>query len=78
MLKEPLRGSISGQLRSSLQGLNISSDLLEHAVQLVTNDNLDLGCALIEQAATEKVRLLILLNKFLYCIHAVYALWCES
>lgn len=78
MLKEPLRGSISGQLRSSLQGLNISSDLLEHAVQLVTNDNLDLGCALIEQAATEKVRLLILLNKFLYRIHAVYALWCES
>ncbi|KAM7508804.1 hypothetical protein LguiA_019257 [Lonicera macranthoides] len=52
--KEPLRGSISSQLRSSLQGLNISSDLLEHAVQLVTNDNLDLGCALIEQAATEK------------------------
>jgi CCR4-NOT transcription complex subunit 1 len=52
--KEPLRGSISSQLRNSLQGLNIASDLLEHAVQLVTNDNLDLGCALIEQAATEK------------------------
>ncbi|KAL0379712.1 UNVERIFIED_CONTAM: CCR4-NOT transcription complex subunit [Sesamum angustifolium] len=52
--KEPLRGSISGQLRSSLQGLSISSELLEQAVQLVTNDNLDLGCVLIEQAATEK------------------------
>ncbi|XP_058212330.1 uncharacterized protein LOC131324368 [Rhododendron vialii] len=52
--KEPLRGSISSQLRNSLQGLNIASDLLEQAVQLVTNDNLDLGCALIEQAATEK------------------------
>lgn len=53
-----MRGSISSQLRNSLQGLNIASDLLEQAVQLVTNDNLDLGCALIEQAATEKVRLL--------------------
>ncbi|KAL0464605.1 UNVERIFIED_CONTAM: CCR4-NOT transcription complex subunit [Sesamum latifolium] len=53
--KEPLRGSISGQLRSSLQGLSISSELLEQAVQLVTNDNLDLGCVLIEQAATEKI-----------------------
>ncbi|OMP00668.1 hypothetical protein COLO4_12469 [Corchorus olitorius] len=52
--KEPLRGSISSQLRSSLQGLNVASDLLEQAVQLVTNDNLDLGCAVIEQAATEK------------------------
>ncbi|XAR63221.1 hypothetical protein NMG60_11023087 [Bertholletia excelsa] len=52
--KEPLRGSISSHLRNSLQGLNIASDLLEQAVQLVTNDNLDLGCALIEQAATEK------------------------
>ncbi|XP_022867508.1 CCR4-NOT transcription complex subunit 1-like isoform X1 [Olea europaea var. sylvestris] len=51
--KEPLRGSISSQLRSTLQGSSISSELLE-AVQIVTNDNLDLGCALIEQAATEK------------------------
>ncbi|GJY56836.1 CCR4-NOT transcription complex subunit 1 [Tanacetum coccineum] len=56
ILKEPLRGSISSQLRNNLQSLNvhIASDLLEHAIQLVTNDNLDLGCALIEQAATEK------------------------
>ncbi|XP_076917682.1 uncharacterized protein LOC143577845 isoform X1 [Bidens hawaiensis] len=54
--KEPLRGSISSQLRSNLQALNvnIASELLEHAIQLVTNDNLDLGCAFIEQAATEK------------------------
>ncbi|GFS35543.1 transcription regulator [Actinidia rufa] len=52
--KEPLRGSIASQLRNSLQGLNIANELLEQAVQLVTNDNLDLGCALIEQAATEK------------------------
>ncbi|XP_047948828.1 CCR4-NOT transcription complex subunit 1-like [Salvia hispanica] len=52
--KEPLRGSLSSQLRSSLQGLAIASDLLEQAFQLVINDNLDLGCVLIEQAATEK------------------------
>ncbi|XP_051134130.1 uncharacterized protein LOC127253505 [Andrographis paniculata] len=52
--KEPLRGSISAQLRNSLQGMGISTELLEQAVQLVTNDNLDLGCVLIEQAATEK------------------------
>ncbi|OIT36093.1 PREDICTED: CCR4-NOT transcription complex subunit 1 [Nicotiana attenuata] len=52
--KEPLRGSISGQLRTLLQGLGIANELLEQAVQLVTNDNLDLGCAMIEQAATDK------------------------
>ncbi|XP_028086459.1 uncharacterized protein LOC114287335 isoform X3 [Camellia sinensis] len=52
--KEPLCGSILSQLRNSLQGLNIASEL-EQAVQLVTNNKLDLGCALIEQAATKKV-----------------------
>ncbi|KAL1217144.1 hypothetical protein V5N11_021478 [Cardamine amara subsp. amara] len=52
--KEPLRTSISGHLRNSLQGLNIVNESLEQIVQLVTNDNLDLGCAAIEQAATEK------------------------
>ncbi|KAL0758259.1 hypothetical protein Bca101_095927 [Brassica carinata] len=51
--KEPLRTSISGHLRSWLQG-NIKNEALEQIVQLVTNDNLDLGCAAIEQAATEK------------------------
>ncbi|CAH2039394.1 unnamed protein product [Thlaspi arvense] len=52
--KEPLRTSISGHLRNSLQGLSIANEALEQIVQLVTNDNLDLGCAAIEQAATEK------------------------
>lgn len=50
-----MRASISSQLRTSLQGLNIANEILEQAVQLVTNDNLDLGCAVMEQAATEKV-----------------------
>uniref|UniRef100_A0A6N2MSE0 CCR4-Not complex component Not1 C-terminal domain-containing protein n=1 Tax=Salix viminalis TaxID=40686 RepID=A0A6N2MSE0_SALVM len=52
--KEPLRGSISSQLRNSVQVFSLTSEILEHAVQLVTNDNLDLGCAVIEQAATDK------------------------
>ncbi|OIW00926.1 hypothetical protein TanjilG_10004 [Lupinus angustifolius] len=52
--KEPLRASISSQLRTSLQNLSIGNEILEQAVQLVTNDNLDLGCAVIEQAATDK------------------------
>ncbi|XP_043707916.1 CCR4-NOT transcription complex subunit 1-like isoform X5 [Telopea speciosissima] len=52
--KEPLRGSISSHLRNLLQALNIAGEILEQAVVLVTNDNLDLGCAVIEQHATEK------------------------
>ncbi|KAL9348540.1 hypothetical protein Peur_059906 [Populus x canadensis] len=52
--KEPLRSSISSQLRNSVQSFSLTSEILEHAVQLVTNDNLDLGCAVIEQAATDK------------------------
>ena len=54
-MQEPLRTSISGHLRSLFQDLNIKNEALEQIVQLVTNDNLDLGCAAIEQAATEKV-----------------------
>ncbi|KAL9175940.1 hypothetical protein ABFS82_02G145600 [Erythranthe guttata] len=52
--KEPLRAAITVQLRNSLQGLSMTSEYLEQAVQIATNDNLDLGCVLIEQAATEK------------------------
>ncbi|XP_059666940.1 uncharacterized protein LOC132312554 isoform X2 [Cornus florida] len=52
--KEPLRVSISNQLRNSLQGFNITSELQEQAVAIVLNDNLDLGCAVIEHAATDK------------------------
>ncbi|GAU24430.1 hypothetical protein TSUD_391390 [Trifolium subterraneum] len=52
--KEPLRTSISTHLRNSVQSLSIANEILEQAVQLVTNDNLDLGCAVIEQAATDK------------------------
>ncbi|KAF3780626.1 CCR4-NOT transcription complex subunit 1 [Nymphaea thermarum] len=55
--KEPLRLAISNQLRNYLPSVNMSniaSDVLEQVAQIVTNDNLDLGCALIEQVATDK------------------------
>ncbi|KAI3965367.1 hypothetical protein MKX01_042848 [Papaver californicum] len=51
--KEPLRVSISSHLRNMIQPLNVSNDL-EQAVQISTNDNLDLGCAVVEKAAIEK------------------------
>jgi len=46
--------AMANYLRSLMQTA-ISQDVLEQAVNLVTNDNLDLGCAVIEKAATEKV-----------------------
>ncbi|CAM6014740.1 unnamed protein product [Sphagnum balticum] len=52
--KEPLRVAMANHLRSMLQAVNLVTDVLEQAVNLVTNDNLDLGCAVIEKAATEK------------------------
>ncbi|XP_021286308.1 CCR4-NOT transcription complex subunit 1-like [Herrania umbratica] len=52
--KETLRTSISRQLRDSFQGLNVPNEHLEQAVALVINDNLDLGCAVIEHAAVQK------------------------
>ncbi|KAI3908415.1 hypothetical protein MKW92_020455 [Papaver armeniacum] len=53
VLKEPLRVSISSHLRNLIQALGPSSDF-EQAVQISTNDNLDLGCAVVEKAAIEK------------------------
>lgn len=60
--KEHLRASVTNQLRNLLQqavqqtgGLaGLEQGLLEQAVQVATGDNLELGCALIEKAATEK------------------------
>ncbi|CAK9867154.1 unnamed protein product [Sphagnum jensenii] len=52
--KEPLRLAMANHLRSLLQVVNLVTEVLEQAVNLVTNDNLDLGCAVIEKAATEK------------------------
>eukprot|EP00218_Dolichomastix_sp_CCMP3274_P016752 CAMPEP_0170132442 /NCGR_PEP_ID=MMETSP0033_2-20121228/245_1 /TAXON_ID=195969 /ORGANISM="Dolichomastix tenuilepis, Strain CCMP3274" /LENGTH=2427 /DNA_ID=CAMNT_0010367803 /DNA_START=38 /DNA_END=7318 /DNA_ORIENTATION=- len=60
--KEPLRVSVANQLRMLLQQLaqqpgglaGVDQQILDQAVQVATSDNLDLGCALIEKAATEK------------------------
>ncbi|KAL8129102.1 hypothetical protein V2J09_018257 [Rumex salicifolius] len=55
---EPLRASLTNQLRTLLQTGNITgniaNELLENAILLATNDNLDLGCAHIENSAAEK------------------------
>jgi CCR4-NOT transcription complex subunit 1 len=57
--KEPLRVSIAKHLRALLQqqpGTNLSGNDQheQHAVQTCAAENLDLGCMLIEKAATEK------------------------
>lgn len=52
--KEPLRVAMVTHLKSLLQAFSITGDVLDQTVSVITNDNLDLGCAVIEQAATEK------------------------
>eukprot|EP00798_Chlamydomonas_sp_ICE-L_P003954 gene3954-14033_t len=55
--KDPLRVSLTNSLRTLLQAgsANISdASVLESVVSLVVSDNLDLGCTVIERAATEK------------------------
>ncbi|XP_008796100.2 CCR4-NOT transcription complex subunit 1-like isoform X2 [Phoenix dactylifera] len=52
--KEPLRAALSSHLRSLLQTLNITSERMEQIIQILTTDHLDLGCALIENVASEK------------------------
>ncbi|VAH18015.1 unnamed protein product [Triticum turgidum subsp. durum] len=52
--KEPLRVALSSHLRSLIQNLNNNSETTEQIVHILINDNLDLGCALIETVATRK------------------------
>lgn len=52
--KEPLRLSICNHLRSLLSQATSDQALIEQIVQVCSNDNLDIGCKLIEKAATEK------------------------
>eukprot|EP01035_Chromulina_nebulosa_P020075 gene20075-26069_t len=52
--KEPLRLSICNHLRSLLLQVTNDQSLIEQIVQICSIDNLDLGCKLIEKAATEK------------------------
>jgi CCR4-NOT transcription complex subunit 1 len=59
---------MANYLRSMLQVVNLTGDVLDQAVNLVTNDNLDLGCAVIEKSATEKV------ETHLVVVYSLY--WC--
>lgn len=56
--REPLKASVTSQLRTLLQqaGVLPSTDpsALDQALQQAVVDNLELGCSLIEQAATER------------------------
>mmetsp|Transcript_7711 Transcript_7711/g.8173 ORF Transcript_7711/g.8173 Transcript_7711/m.8173 type:complete len:1785 (-) Transcript_7711:638-5992(-) len=52
--KEPLRVSMSNYLRSLLASTNIESSVIDQIVLKCSSDNLDLGCMLIEKAATER------------------------
>lgn len=52
--KEPLRISIGNHLRTLLAQANLDQSTLDQIVQVCANDNLELGCILIEKASTEK------------------------
>merc|ERR1711871_901282 len=54
--REPLRISIANHLRSLLAQVNVNdAAVVEQVVQVCCNDNLELGCKLIEKAVTERV-----------------------
>ncbi|XP_062201118.1 uncharacterized protein LOC133903692 isoform X2 [Phragmites australis] len=52
--KEPLRVALLSHLRSLVQNLISNSETTEQIILILINDNLDLGCALIETVATRK------------------------
>lgn len=56
-LQEPLRVALLSHLRSLVQNLISNSETTEQIIQILVNDNLDLGCALTETVATRKVAL---------------------
>ena len=51
--KEPLRVSISNHLRSLLLRVTQDQSLVEQIVQVCANDNLELGCMLIEKVTLD-------------------------
>ena len=53
--KEPLRLSMSNHLRQLLSGSTDDAVVLEQVAVTCSQENLELGCLLIEKAATEKV-----------------------
>lgn len=52
--KEPLRVALSTHLRNFLQALNVNTEYMDHIIQILITDNLDLGCAVIENVASDK------------------------
>ena len=54
--KEPLRVIIGNHLRTLLGPANLDQTELDQICRVCADDNLDLGCMLIEKAATEKAR----------------------
>lgn len=53
--KEPLRISLASNLRHLLSQMNVTDQqVIDQIVQVCSNDNLELGCALIEKASMEK------------------------
>eukprot|EP00937_MAST-01D_sp_MAST-1D-sp2_P007077 g7077.t1 len=52
--KEPLRVSMGNHLRTLLAAATTEQNLVEQVVQVCSAENLELGCMLIEKAATEK------------------------
>jgi CCR4-NOT transcription complex subunit 1 len=52
--REPLRISISSHLLNLLSSCNIDMSIIEPIIQICASDNVELGCKLIEKAATEK------------------------
>ncbi|ONM53799.1 transcription regulator [Zea mays] len=53
--KEPLRVSLYSNLRNLIQNLMSGSETIEQLIHMLINDNLDLGCAIIEAVATRQV-----------------------
>lgn len=52
--REPLRISISNHLRTLLAQTTSDAAIIDQIVQVCSNDNLELGCYVIEKASTEK------------------------
>ncbi|PWZ09928.1 CCR4-NOT transcription complex subunit 1 [Zea mays] len=53
--KEPLRVALYSNLRNLIQNLMSGSETIEQLIHTLINDNLDLGCAIIEAVATRQV-----------------------
>jgi len=53
--KEPLRVALYTNLRNLIQNLMSGTETIEQLIHMLVNDNLDLGCAIIEAVATRQV-----------------------